>query len=158
MNQKAPAAITTTDPANTSRRRAHSLRDRKTANANATVTTTSNCPISTPKLNENKDQPRARLGNSISRRTFAKPNPWMKPNANAIHALTSRPPCARRLSAPTYTMLSAIAGSMMRADGVRTFKAANESVMLCAIVNEVTTIQPPYRAAEQQQADKEQKV
>ena len=63
----------------------------------------------------------------------------MKPNANAIHARTSRPPRTSRLSAPTYTMLSAMAGSMIRAGGVTMFSAASDSVMLCATVNEVTT-------------------
>ena len=79
------------EPANASRRPACSLRDRSAASADATTTTTSSWPISTPTLNENSDQPSARAGRSISRSTLAKPNPWMKPNANAIHARTSRP-------------------------------------------------------------------
>ena len=74
---------------------------RSAASADATATTTSSCPISTPTLNENSDQPSARRGRSISRSTFANPNPWMKPNANAIQARTSRPPRTIRLSAPT---------------------------------------------------------
>ena len=35
-------------------------------------------------------------------------------------------------------MLSAIAGSMIRAGGLTMFSAASESVMLCATVNDVT--------------------
>ena len=56
-------------------------------------------------------------------------------------------------------MLSAIAGSMMRAGGVTMFSAASDSVMLCAIVNAVTmTREPADAAAEQQQSDQEQQV
>ena len=62
----------------------------------------------------------------------------MKPNANAIHARTSRPSRISRLSAPTYTMLNAIAGSMIRAGGLTMFSAASDSVRLCAAVNIVT--------------------
>ena len=56
-------------------------------------------------------------------------------------------------------MLSAIAGSMMRAGGLTMFSAASDSVMLCATVNAVTTSDElPERSAEQQQADEEQQV
>ena len=41
MNQNAPAAMTTIDPANASRRPAASLRARSAASADATATTTS---------------------------------------------------------------------------------------------------------------------
>src|SRR5262252_3397582 len=56
----------------------------------------------------------------------------MKPNVNAIQPRTSRPPFARMLSAPTYTMLSAIAGSLSRAGGVTMLSAASDSVRLWA--------------------------
>ena len=62
----------------------------------------------------------------------------MNPKANAIHARTSRPRPTIRLSTPTYTMLSAMAGSMIRAGGVTTFSAASDSVMLCATVKALT--------------------
>ena len=56
-------------------------------------------------------------------------------------------------------MLSAIAGSMMRAGGVTMLSAASDSVMLCATVNAVTmTASCRIDAAEQQQADEEQQV
>ena len=56
-------------------------------------------------------------------------------------------------------MLSAIAGSMIRAGGLTMFSAASDSVMLCATVNAVTIDRElPERAAEQQQADQEQQV
>ena len=48
-------------------------------------------------------------------------------------------------------MLNAIAGSMIRAGGLTMFSAASDSVMLCARVNEVTTMRswrmdPPSRS------------
>ena len=52
--------MTTIEPANASRRPAASLRERSAASADATTTTTSSWPISTPRLNENSDQPSAR--------------------------------------------------------------------------------------------------
>ena len=56
-------------------------------------------------------------------------------------------------------MLSAIAGSMMRAGGLTMLSAASDSVMLCATVNAVTmTASWRTDAAEQQQADEEQQV
>src|SRR5579864_8117733 len=151
-NQNVPAAITTIDPANASWRPADSLRSRSQASADATTTTTISWPISTPRLNEKSDQPSALAGRSISRRTLAKPNPWMNPNAKAIQARTSRPSRTSRLSAPTYTMLNAMAGSMIRAGGDTRLRAASESVMLCAIVNDVTTavscrMVPPSRSS-----------
>ncbi len=42
------------------------------------------------------------------------------------------------MSAPTTTIVSAISGSMKRADGDRMSSAASESVMLWPIVNDVT--------------------
>src|SRR5262249_11203608 len=100
-NQNVPAATTTTDPANTRRRPAASLRRPTAAPADATRTTISNCPIATPRLKENSDQPSARAGRSISRSTLANPKPCTKPNAKAIQTRTSRPPRTIRLSTPT---------------------------------------------------------
>src|SRR5262249_13223684 len=74
-NQNAPATMTTSDPANARCLPAHSLRDRSDASADATSTTTRSWPISTPMLNEKSDHPSARDGRSISRSTFANPNP-----------------------------------------------------------------------------------
>ncbi len=90
-NQNTPASITMMEPANTSRRPAASLRDRIHTNSDATSTTNTSWPISTPTLNAKSVQPSARLGKSISRSTFAKPNPWIRPNAKAIQARVSRP-------------------------------------------------------------------
>ena len=101
-NQNTPASITMMEPANASRRPAASLRDRIHTNNEATSTTKTSWPISTPTLNAKSVQPSARLGKSISRRTFAKPNPCISPNAKAIQARVSRPPAlTSRLSAPT---------------------------------------------------------
>ena len=56
-------------------------------------------------------------------------------------------------------MLSAIAGSMMRAGGLTRLSAASDSVMLCATVNAVTiSSELAERAAEQQQPDQEQQM
>src|SRR5688572_18390545 len=56
-NQNAPATMTITDPATARRRPAISLLARTAASSDATARTTSSCPISTPTLNENNDQP-----------------------------------------------------------------------------------------------------
>ena len=103
-----------------------------------TSSTTISWPISTPKLNENSDQPSASRGKPNSRSTFAKPNPCTSPNTSATHARRSRPSPRTRLSAPTNTMLSAIAGSMMLGGGVTMSSAASDKVMLCPIVKAVT--------------------
>src|SRR5688572_20328074 len=100
-NQKAPARITTIEPAKATFFPTHSLLARSAARAELTRTTTHSWPISTPRLKENKDHPSALRGRSISRKTLANPNPWINPKANAIQARTSRPSFTRRLSKPT---------------------------------------------------------
>ncbi len=57
-----------------------------------------------------------------------------------------------RLSAPTNTMLRAIAGSMICGGGFTTLSAASESVMLCPTVKAVTIFTscfhvPPSRSS-----------
>ena len=100
-NQNPPAAITATEPATATRRPASGFQARIPARTPAAATTTSNCPISTPMLNDRSDQPSARDGKSMSRSTLAKPKPWIRPNARAIHGRRSRPFRTRRLSTPT---------------------------------------------------------
>ena len=95
-------------------------------------------PISTPRLNEKSDQPSASRGRPNSRSTLAKPKPCTSPNTSATQARRSRPSPRTRLSAPTNTMLSAMAGSMMLAGGVTRLSAASDSVMLWPMVKNDT--------------------
>src|SRR5262249_35086791 len=85
-NQYAPAAMTTSDPANATRIPIISLRRRTSASADATSRTMKSWPISTPTLKENSDQPSASRGRPNSRSTFAKPKPCTRPNVSAMSA------------------------------------------------------------------------
>ena len=111
-------------------------------------------------MNANSVQPSARLGKSISRSTFAKPNPWIRPNAKAIQARVSRPPAlTSRLSAPTYTMLSAIAGSMAFAGGITIPQRRQRQRDAVGYGKRGDDQQQLFhRAAEQEQARQEQQV
>ena len=165
-----PASTTTTDPAIASRSPRTALLRRISSSSHATTRTMASCPISTPRLNENSDQPSAAAGSPNSFNTAAKPNPCTRPNTAAIMGRISRgfagppsfpgfrvagPRLTSRLSAPTKTMLKAIAGSTMCPGGEKMSSAASDSVMLCPMVNAVTmAASRRQRSAEEQETDR----
>ena len=63
------------EPTTAIRRASSGLFFRTSASAEATTTTMMAWPISTPRLKEKSETPRARLGSPVSRSTLAKPNP-----------------------------------------------------------------------------------
>ena len=105
---------------------------------------------STPALNANMTR-RAPARWPNSRSTLAT-KPWTNPKPNAMGTRGSRAPgFDRRFSTPTYTMLSAMSGSMSRAGGLTIWNAASASVTLWASVNAVTILStrpalPPKRS------------
>ena len=126
----------------------------------ATSSTTASWPISTPKLNENSDQPSASRGRPNSRSTLAKPNPCTRPNVK-------RHPRAQIAAITAHEVVGAHEDDAQRdrrlddrsAAARRCSSAASDSVMLWPIVNAVTMrTQRPPAAAEQQQADEKQDV
>ena len=159
MNQNAPAAITTIEPANASRVPAASCCARSAASAVATIATTSSCPISTPTLNENSDQPSARAGRSISRSTLANPNPWMNPNANAIQARTSRPSADQQVVGADVDDAQRdrrLDDTRRRGDDVQRGERQRDAVRDGERAHDQQ--QATHRAAEQQQADQKEQM